>query len=66
MKKFELGPKYAKRLDEADELSKFRQRFYIPKNTIYLDGNSLGLMSKDSEKTIKRIIGEWKNLGVKG
>jgi kynureninase len=31
-----------------------------------MDGNSLGLLSKDSEKTIFRVLKEWKTLGIKG
>ena len=29
-------------LDNEDPLAKKRQEFYLPENTIYLDGNSLG------------------------
>ena len=31
-------------LDENDALAHFREQFYIPQDTIYLDGNSLGVM----------------------
>lgn len=56
----------AQKLDDSDSLSKFRNRFYIIPNTIYLDGNSLGLLSKDAEQSILRVINEWKNLAIKG
>ena len=31
-----------------------------------MDGNSLGLMSKEAEKTLLRLVEEWKVLGIKG
>ncbi len=31
-----------------------------------MDGNSLGLLSKDSEGSVLRVLNEWKALGVKG
>ena len=39
-------------LDRADPLSAFRSRFYLPANQIYLDGNSLGLLSRDAEAAV--------------
>ena len=59
---FELSKEFAQKMDREDSLRNFRDRFYIPKDTIYLDGNSLGLLSKDSEKAIERIINEWKKV----
>jgi len=53
-------------LDKQDNLSDFRNRFYIPQDTIYMDGNSLGLLSKDSEKSLMRVLEEWKKLGIRG
>jgi kynureninase len=64
------GPKYsmeeAGRLDRTNELSRFRSRFYIPDDTIYMDGNSLGLLSRDAERSLHRVIDEWKTLGIGG
>ena len=57
---------YAKQLDLEDPLIKFRSRFFIPENTIYLDGNSLGLLPRDAEKTLLRAVNEWKTLGIYG
>ncbi len=31
-----------------------------------MDGNSLGLLSKDSEGSVLRVLNAWKALGVKG
>ena len=64
--KFQLGEDYAKKMDAEDPMAKFRDRFYIKENEIYMDGNSLGLMSKDAEKSLTRVIDEWKNLGING
>ena len=57
---------YAKKLDEQDELSKFRDHFFIPDNTIYMDGNSLGLMSREAEYALQRVLNEWRDLAIKG
>jgi len=57
---------YAKRLDLEDPLRKFRSRFYIPENSIYLDGNSLGLLPRDAEESLLRAVNEWKTLGIYG
>jgi len=58
--------KKARELDHNDPLATFRQRFYIPEGTIYVDGNSLGLLSKDAEQSLLRVLNEWKTLGIKG
>ncbi len=58
--------KQALDLDRSDPLAGYRDRFYIPENTIYVDGNSLGLLSKDAEASLMRVLEEWKNLGIKG
>lgn len=56
----------AKQLDSQDPLTNFRSRFYIPSDTIYLDGNSLGLFPKDAETSLLRVVKEWKTLGING
>ncbi len=53
-------------MDREDPLKDFRSKFFIPENTIYLDGNSLGLMPKETYTVVERILDEWKNLGIKG
>lgn len=64
---FDQEENFALLLDSQDPLSKYRDRFYIPENnTIYLDGNSLGLSSKDAELNILRVIDEWKKMGIRG
>ncbi|MHA2108011.1 MAG: kynureninase [Candidatus Hodarchaeales archaeon] len=63
---FEDSESYAHQLDSDDPLSEYRNHFYIPKNTIYLDGNSLGLLSREAEQSLHRVIDEWKELGILG
>jgi kynureninase len=57
---------YADQLDLADPFFRFRKRFYIPENTIYMDGNSLGLLSADAEASLQRALAEWRLLGIRG
>lgn len=56
---------YAKRRDLLDPIRHIRDRFYINPG-IYMDGNSLGLLCKDAEASLARIINEWKELGING
>lgn len=58
--------KEARRLDREDPLASFRQRFYIPQDTIYLDGNSLGLLSQEAEEALLMMIETWKRKGIDG
>lgn len=62
----ETDASYAQRLDSEDPLARFRERFHIPDGTIYVDGNSLGLLCKDSENSILGALNEWKTLGIEG
>lgn len=54
----------AKALDQADALAHVRERFYIQKGQIYMDGNSLGLCSKDAEAAVLRALSDWKEYGI--
>ncbi|MBD3191626.1 MAG: kynureninase [Candidatus Heimdallarchaeota archaeon] len=63
---FEISESFAQTLDKQDSIAQFRDRFHIPKDTIYLDGNSLGLLSKDSQQAVLRVLDEWKTLGIRG
>ena len=54
--------KIAINLDSNDELSSYRKEFILPTNTIYLDGNSLGVLSKNIINDINNTIKEdWGN-----
>jgi kynureninase len=49
-------------LDRSDRLSAFRDRFALPENLIYLDGNSLGAMPKAAPARIAEVVEqEWGN-----
>ena len=63
---FDTGQPFARQLDAQDPLREFRSRFYIPEGMIYMDGNSLGLLSRDSEESLLRVLGEWRELGIGG
>ena len=56
----------ARRLDRTDPLKRFRRRFYRPSGTIYLDGNSLGLLSRDARSAVGRAVQTWRDLGIRG
>jgi kynureninase len=65
-KRFTTNESFARDLDRDDPLSRFRKRFHYPSDKIYFDGNSLGLLSKDAETRLGRVIGEWKHLAIGG
>src|SRR5881394_334003 len=52
--------------DARDPLAPFRSRFYCRPGVIYLDGNSLGLASRDAEQAILAAIEDWKRYGIDG
>ncbi|MEB3416172.1 kynureninase [Alteriqipengyuania sp. WL0013] len=50
----------ARELDEADPLADYRDRFLLPDEVIYLDGNSLGALPRATPKRIAEVVGtEW-------
>jgi len=63
---FELGKDFALRMDAEDLLARFKDRFYPIPGKVYMDGNSLGLMSKDAEASLLNVLEEWKTLGIGG
>ncbi|MFC7747189.1 kynureninase [Lentibacillus kimchii] len=56
----------AEDMDARDELRQYRDEFYIPNNTVYMDGNSLGLMTKRAESYTQSMLDAWKNYGIDG
>ena len=58
--KFKKGLEFAKELDKKDPLVEFRDRFYTNDEEIFMDGNSLGLCSVDSEKYLLDMLRVWK------
>ncbi|HEU4963545.1 MAG TPA: kynureninase [Bacilli bacterium] len=61
-----LTREYASKLDGQDELAAFRERFYLQPNMIYMDGNSLGLLSRDAEQALLGALEDWKVHGING
>jgi kynureninase len=57
---------YAEALDADDQLASFRERFYTREDQIYMDGNSLGLLSRDAEDAVHTALSQWKELGIDG
>jgi kynureninase len=57
---------YALELDARDPLRRYRDEFYLPADIVYMDGNSLGLLSRRAEATLLRVLDEWKTLGIGG
>ncbi|MFD4706221.1 kynureninase [Gottfriedia sp. NPDC058432] len=57
---------YAVKMDSLDSLRKFRDEFYLNPGSIYMDGNSLGLLSKRAERTLLESLEDWKNFGIDG
>ncbi|MED2971268.1 kynureninase [Fictibacillus sp. B-59209] len=55
-----------KELDEKDFLKNFKNEFYLKEGVLYLDGNSLGLLSKRAEKTLLESLNDWKECGIDG
>ncbi|HEV2065209.1 MAG TPA: kynureninase [Thermomicrobiales bacterium] len=62
----QLSEDHARALDAADPLARFRDRFFVPEGQIYLDGNSLGLLSVDAERAVLNALGSWKTQGIAG
>lgn len=50
----------ARNLDASDPLRAFRERFSLPQGVVYLDGNSLGALPKDTPARLEQVVrGEW-------
>jgi kynureninase len=45
-------------LDAADPLGGFRERFTLPKDVLYLDGNSLGALPAHTPERLRRMVEE--------
>jgi kynureninase len=61
-----LTLEHAKELDRSDNLARFRTEFYIKDDHYYMDGNSLGLLSKRAEKALYTSLEDWKEHGIDG
>src|ERR1043166_5704214 len=56
----------AQELDRVDPLAAFRERFHVQPGRIYLDGNSLGLISREAEQAVMRVMAQWKEHAIGG
>lgn len=54
----------AKKLDEKDPLAKIRDHFYIKPGQIYMDGNSLGLASKEAVASLQEMTKVWQDKAI--
>jgi len=62
---FSADPSYAKALDNADQLSSFRDRFVQPdRDLIYLDGNSLGPLPVRTQARIAEVVDQDWGVGL--
>src|SRR4051812_18818824 len=52
--------------DATDSFTRFRAEFFLPPGKIYLDGNSLGLLSRRAEAHVQRVLSEWRIHGIDG
>ncbi len=43
-----------------------RERFQVPEGSIYMLGNSLGLMPRAAENAVQRVMGEWRERAIGG
>ena len=57
---------FAHELDAADPLAPFRERFYLPPDAIYMDGNSLGLLSREAEAAVLTALAAWREHAIGG
>ena len=63
-------PAEAQRLDAADPLAGFRERFHMPRHAgrdaLYFTGNSLGLQPVAAAEYIEGELEDWRQFGVEG
>ena len=53
-------------LDRADPLREFRARFELPAGVVYLDGNSLGALSRAARERVAKVVEEEWGRGLIG
>jgi kynureninase len=64
--RYSLEEDFARASDAVDPLRSFRERFFLPEGRIYLDGNSLGPLSRDAEVWVLSALDAWKRHAVEG
>ena len=71
MHSYQSDEAFARRLDEADPLGHYRERFHVPpgpdgRPSAYLCGNSLGLQPRAARALVEQELDAWARLGVEG
>lgn len=57
---------FARQIDREDSLRAFRDQFFIPENTAYFCGNSLGLQPRGVEQALLDELEQWRTHAVEG
>lgn len=60
------GLEVARRLDRQDPLGHLRELFCVPPGTIYMDGNSLGLLSLPAQAAAIEALAQWREQAIGG
>lgn len=55
-----------RKLDQEDPMKHFKKEFYLKESSYYMDGNSLGLLSKRAEQSLFTSLEDWKTSGIDG
>ena len=67
---YENSLAFARKKDQDDPLSKYRQDFFFPdfhdEEVVYFTGNSLGLQPKATKDYIQQELDDWAKWGVEG
>ncbi|MBV9580898.1 MAG: kynureninase [Chloroflexi bacterium] len=66
LSQYRLDADDARARDSADALRGLRDRFYLTAGQIYMDGNSLGPLSKDAESSVLAALQDWKEHAIEG
>jgi len=57
-------PDFIRALDDSDPIRAFRQRFLLPSDAIYLDGNSLGALPVATPRRLEEVVRQEWGMGL--
>jgi kynureninase len=66
MSEFDASQSAARMRDAESSLTGLRERFTVPEETVYMDGNSLGVHGQDARAALQRALDQWRDLGIEG
>jgi kynureninase len=66
MDEFDASLAAARMRDAESSLTGLRERFSVPEDTVYMDGNSLGVHGQDAADALERALTQWKEYGIEG